>query len=271
MNLESKIDETLRFLKTELAKYQHPVLAWSGGKDSMCLLHLMYFNEMHLPVVYYRDPFFPRKNRFVNFVIDSYLLECHDYPPLRVSLKHSPQMIALVSEYSTGPASVLAVLKNSLEFQDGDNEKDFLCGLNFLMRPCGTFNFPWDAMLVAHRDDDTDPIFGPVPLHSRTVMRDEGPDFLFPLKEWSLGDLWDYTERFNVPIQTDRYDVENRREWPDKTFNSDWYPCCLRCVDKRKDGQMVFCPKMKRELKNVSSAAPEYGWTPDYFGTVKKG
>lgn len=269
MNLESKIDETLQFLKTELAKYQHPVLAWSGGKDSMCLLHLMYFHEMRLPVVYYRDPFFPRKNRFVNLVIDSYLLECHDYPPLRVSLKHSPQMVGLVSEYATGPTSVLAVLKNSSEFCDGDDEREFLCGVNFLMRPCGTFNFPWDVMLVGHRDDDTDPIFGPIPLHSNIVYRDEGPDFIFPLKEWSNTDVWDYTELHQVPVQADRYDVANRCEWPDKTFNSDWYPVCLRCVDKRTPGATVFCPKMKRDIVNVSGAAAEFGHVFDYFGEKK--
>jgi len=262
-------DKTLEFIEAQIRIYRNPVLFWSGGKDSTALLHLMYSHGIRMPVVYFRDPFFPRKNRFVNLVIDSYLLECHDYPPLRVSLKHSPQMIALVSEYSTGPASTAAVLKNSITYQDGDDERDFLCGVNFLLRPCGTFAFPWDVALVAHRNDDTDPIFGPIPLHSNIVYRDEGPDFIFPIREWSEADVWDYTERYDVPIQADRYDVANRREWPDKTFNSDWYPTCFRCVDKRTPGQIVFCPKMKRDIVNVSGAAPEFGHVFDYFGEKK--
>jgi hypothetical protein len=262
-------DQTLAFIEEQIRTYKNPVLFWSGGKDSQSLLHLMYSHGIRMPVVYFRDPFFPRKNRFVNLVIDSYLLECHDYPPLRVSLKHSPNMVALVSEYSTGPVSVAAVLKNSIAYQDGDNERDFLCGVRFLMRPCATFAFPWDVAFVGHRNDDEDPIFGPIPLHSNIVYRDEGPDYVFPLRDWKGDDVWDYTERYDVPIQADRYDVANRREWPDKTFNSDWYPTCVRCIDKRTPGAKVFCPKMQREITNVSGAAAEFGYVPDYFGEKK--
>jgi hypothetical protein len=266
----TKEQTTLEFINEQIRAYKNPVLFWSGGKDSMVLLHLMYSHGIRMPVVYYRDPWFPRKNRFVNLVIDSYLLECHDYPPLRVSLKHSPQMVALVSEYSTSPASVASVLKNTIEYRDGDDERDFLCGVRFLMRPCSTFAFPWDVALVAHKDCDTDPIYGLIPLHSNVVYRDEGPDYVFPLKEWTHDEVWDYTIRYDVPCQADRYDVKNRTEWEDKTFNSDWYPVCIRCVDKRTPGAKVFCPKMKREITNVSGAAAEFGYVSDYFGEKTK-
>ena len=266
----TKEETTLAFIEEQILTYRNPVLFWSGGKDSMVLLHLMYSHGIRMPVVYFRDPFFPRKNRFVNLVIDSYLLECHDYPPLRVSLKHSPEMVALVSEYSTGSSSVVSVLKNTIEYRAGDDERDFLCGVSFLMRPCAMFAFPWNAAFVAHKDCDTDPIYGLVPLHSNIVYRDEGPDYVFPLKDWTHDDVWDYTARYDVPIQADRYDVANRREWPDKTFNSDWYPVCVRCIDKRTPGATVFCPKMKQNIVNVSGAAAEFGYTPDYFGELKK-
>ena len=114
-------------------------------------------------------------------------------PPASGELKHSPEMIALVSEYSTGPASTASVLKNSLEYKDGDDEREFLCGVNFLMRPCGTFAFPWDVAFVAHKSSDEDQIYGLIPLHSEIVYRDEGPDYIFPLKEWEHDDVWNYT------------------------------------------------------------------------------
>ena len=166
----TKEEATLIFLMEQIGAYKAPVLFWSGGKDSTALLHLMWSHGIRMPVVYYRDPWFPRKNRFINSVIDAYLLECHEYPPLRVSLKHSPQMVGLVSEYSTGPSSVAAVLKNTIEYHDEADEKEFLCGVIFLMRPCATFAFPWDVAFVGHRNDDKDPIFGPIPLHSSVVL-----------------------------------------------------------------------------------------------------
>lgn len=268
---QAKIKATAEFLLAELKAYERPVLYCSFGKDSLCLLHLLLSRNILIPIIYHRDPFFPQKNVFADKVISLWNLEVWDYPPVRVSLCTGKTMIGLVSEYQTGQASMTYVLKNSIEFKDGDEHDKFLCGLNFLYRPCGKFAYPWDAALVAHKDVDTDPIFGPVPLHCQVVYRDDGPDYLFPLKEWSHDDVWDYTQTFNVPFQADRYNIAERKEWPDKTFNSDWYPVCLRCVDKRIEGETVFCPKLNKEIKNAAGGAPEFGFKPDYFSYSKEG
>ncbi|RDJ93243.1 hypothetical protein B4Q13_23210, partial [Lacticaseibacillus rhamnosus] len=77
-----------------------------------------------LEVVLEPEPFDKVQRR----VIDAYLLEVHDYPPVKVSLKHDPAMVALVSEYSTGPASVAALFKNTIEYQDGADGRVFVGG-----------------------------------------------------------------------------------------------------------------------------------------------
>jgi hypothetical protein len=269
MNIKHKAEATLCAIRKQITAYSNPVLNCSFGKDSSVLLHLLYFHGIRMPVIYYRDPWFPHKNRFANRVIEDWNIECYDYPPIRVSLKHSPKMVALVSEYSIGPITTIAVLKNTIEYQDEDNPNKYLCGVNFLSRPCSTFNYPWDLALIAHKDCDKDEIYGPVPLHSSLVMCDDGPDAYFPLREWTHDDIWDYIETFSVPYQEDRYDLEHRKEWDDKTYNSDWYPTCYRCVDKRIPGETVFCPKMQRDLVNVSGAAAEFGNVPTYFGEKK--
>ncbi|HET9373625.1 MAG TPA: hypothetical protein VFO40_01530, partial [Chthoniobacterales bacterium] len=261
-----KAAKTLAFIKETLRDYANPVINCSFGKDSMVLLHLCYANALPMHILYYRDPFFPRKNRFADSVIDSWNLSVHSYPPIRTSLLHGKEMVALVSEYQSGPLSTVAVLKNTSEYTDGTDAREYLCAVSFLTQPCGSYQYPWDVALIGHKDVDEDQIYGVVPLHSPIVMRDEGPDLIFPLKEWTHDDIWDYTVEFNVPVQMDRYDVVNRREWPDKTFNSDWYPTCIRCVDKRTPGKRVFCPKLNREIVNVSDQASEYGFVPDYFG-----
>ena len=265
-----KVKETISFLIDTINQYKSPVLYCSFGKDSLCLLHLLLSCNIRIPIIYHRDPWFPRKNAFADSVINLWNLEVHDYPPARVSLCHGKEMIALVSEYQSGPSSTVSVLKNALEFKDGDNPDEFVCGLRFLMRPCAVFVYPWNVAFVAHKDCDEDQIFGVVPLRSRVVYRDQGPDYVFPLKEWTHDDVWDYTEKHKLPFQADRYNIKERKEWPDKKTNSDWYEVCLRCVDKRIEGQTVFCPKMQRQLINVANAAPEWGQQPDYFSSSKQ-
>ena len=271
MTITDKTDETIHAIRQFMGmqKYVAPVLNWSGGKDSTVMLHLFHKHVAHLPVIFYEDPWFPAKTQWMHELAASWALEVHNYPPLRVSLKTSPEMVALVNEYSTGPHSIEAMLKNTIEYDEKETVGEFLCGVSFLSRPCGTFNYPFDLAIIGHKDVDTDQIYGPIPLHSELVMRDSGPDFYFPLKGWTHDDVWDYIEVFDIPVQRNRYDVSRRQEWDDKTFNSDWYPCCLRCVDKRKEGQRVFCPKAQLELINMSGLVPEWDWEPDYFGEKK--
>jgi hypothetical protein len=243
----------------------------SFGKDSMVLLWLLRKIGTIPPIVFYVDPWFPRKYLFARTVIASLELTVFDYPPLTTSMLYGKGIPAFVNEYQTSSVTSVAVPKNIVEYEDGADEKEYLCGVNFFTRPCGTFSFPWDAVLVAHKDCDEDQIYGPVPLATKVLYRDAGPDYLYPLKEWTHEDVWDYIHKFRVPMQTDRYDVAARIERADKTANSDYWPACIRCLDKRLAHEKVFCPKMQREIENVSNLVREFDWTPDYFGEVRHG
>jgi len=265
MSIGAKARGTLKAIQSQLGQYKKPVLNWSGGKDSTVLLHLLLSNGIRIPAVYYEDPWFPHKSIFVHALAAKWRVEMHNYPPLRVSLKTSPQMVALVSEYLIGGITTIALLKNTIEYREGEDPKKYLCGVDFLMRPCATFTYPWDVALIAHKACDEDPIYGPIPIQTDLLMQDDGPDAYYPLREWSHEDVWDYIETYKVPTQTSRYDVALRMELDDKEHNSDWYPVCVRCVDKRLAGQTVFCPKWQRELNSVSQLAPEYGRLPSYL------
>jgi hypothetical protein len=269
MGIREKALTTFQTITDTLQKYNSPVLNWSGGKDSTALLHLLLTNRCRMPIIFYEDPWFPAKSEFMHALAQDWNLEIHNYPPVRVSLKHSPHMVALASEYLIGNITTLALFKNTIEYKDGDDFERFLCGVSFLSRPLGTYTYPFDVALIAHKDCDTDEIYGHVPLASQLVMRDDGPDAFFPFRDWTHDDVWDYTLEFKVPVQTDRYNVSARREWSNKDANSDWYPACIRCVDKRLAGHTVYCPKYKRNIQNVSAAAAEFGELPAYIEAKK--
>jgi len=266
MNLREKIEETKGFLKTELQKYQKPVIDASFGKDSMVMLHLLREAGFCLPICFYTSPWFPKKYEFAQWVIRENGLEVYDYPPIRTSMLYGKEIAAFCDEFMTSPVTTVAVPKNIVEYQDGDDESKFICGIGFFTRPCGTFVYPWDVAIVGHKNTDSDQIYGDVPLHTRILYRDAGPDYLYPIKDWSDADIWDYTEMFEIPVQLDRYDQKNRVEWEDKTRNSDYFEACIRCLDRRREGQKVFCPKLKTEIQNVSGVIKEFDYVPDYFG-----
>jgi 3'-phosphoadenosine 5'-phosphosulfate sulfotransferase (PAPS reductase)/FAD synthetase len=263
MPLETKIKETEEFLLECFAKFSKPVLMASFGKDSQVLLWLLRSMKRIPPILFYEDPWFPRKYAFAHKVIEAMNLEVYDYPPIRTTMLYGKGIPAFVNEYLLSGNMTMALPKNIVEYQDGDEE--YLCGLSFFTRPLGTFVYPWDLVLIGHKSSDEDQIYGKVPLKTRLVTRDSGPAYAFPLKDWTDTDVWDYTEKHDVPVQASRYDQANRKEWKTKYFNSDYWPACIRCVDRRRAGDTVFCPKFGRHLVNRSDTVAEFNWKPDYI------
>jgi hypothetical protein len=217
------------------------------------------------PILFFEDPWFPRKYEFAHQIIAALNLEVYDYPPVRTSMLYGKGIPAFVNEYLLSGNMTMALPKNVVEYEDGDRE--YLCGLNFFTRPLGTIVFPWDLILIGHKSQDEDQIYGKVPLEAQIVLRGTGPAYAFPLKDWTHDDVWDYSEEYDVPVQASRYDQANRQEWKTKYFNSDYFHACIRCVDARRKGDTVFCPRFERDLVNVSDSIAQFNWVPDYFST----
>lgn len=267
--LNDRIEETKNFLRTELAKYKKPIASISFGKDSMVVLHLLREIGALCPIVFYTSPWFPRKYDFARWVIRELNLEVYEYPPLRISMLYGKSIAAFCDEFQVGQLTTIAVPKNIVEYEDGDDPDKFMCGLGFFARPIGGFVYPWDVAVVGHKDSDSDQIYGDIPLHTRLLYRDDGPDYMYPLKEWTDEDVWDYTEYFKIPVQPNRYDRLARKELADKTYNSDYFEACIRCVDARRTGK-VFCPKLKKEIPSISERIPKFETKFEYFGVKEE-
>ncbi len=80
--MNDKIDSALRIIEKGLEHSKSPCLAWSGGKDSMALLHLVFeqFGK-RMPVVFFREPWQPHKYAFQHRVIEAWGLEVYTWHP----------------------------------------------------------------------------------------------------------------------------------------------------------------------------------------------
>lgn len=241
---------TITQIQKWIQRFHRPVVMSSFGKDSMVMLFLIFkMMKIRLPVIYFRDPWDTNKNAWPDEVIHKWGLEVYDYPPLQVRVKLKGPYIELCPSYQIGktPNEYMDIPKAILEPEY--KGETWHCGRTILERPKGTFDFPWDLILIGHKSADVDRFYGPVVLKKALVEQHNVPATGFPLRDWSHDDIWDFIEEFNVPFQTNRY--VNRQELDKKENNNDYLTACTNCVDPRKSGK-VFCPLVGREINSVA-------------------
>jgi len=268
-HLRDKLSETTALIMRVMREYQRPAVMWSSGKDSMVLLFILRHMKLDLPVIFHREPFFPRKYEFADQMIRDWNLTCYDWPPMQVAMQEAGGVVEIVNHYQTGPARFMALPKNLYESEPDAkwSEGKTLCGLkHFLERPRGGFIAPWDIVFHGHKSSDVDPLLGSVPLHVDVKQNIGCPSIAFPLRRWTDKDIWDYTNSFQVPQQETRYKRGTGEELEDKTLNPDYWSCCTRCLDRHGPRQ-VFCPRLAATVDNISS---QVGYVEplkmDYFG-----
>lgn len=241
----------------------HSVVMSSFGKDSMVLLDLIRSVEFKLPVLFFREPFFPKKYEFANRVILDNDYVVYDYPPMRTALMKVNGQVEVINFYQVGTENEYIYLPTGISPPQKGEEA--LCGLDHLLaKPTGTFRFPWDTILIGHKSSDHDPMFGDVKL-KMDVARAGPVKLVLPLKDFTDEDIWEYHRVYNLPIHSSRYDSNNGwKEHKDLTSNPDYFPACVRCID-RDEGRTVFCPKLMKRIGNISGAVeyltvnlPEY-------------
>jgi hypothetical protein len=261
MTLEDKVSASLDRIGRWLDHWQAPVVLWSGGKDSTALLHLVRQVRRDIPVVQYREPKMRERYAFSDRLIRDWDLEVYDYPPSRIALASGPDIetgrmrFDLLKYQQWGESAVVL----SLGTDEPEEGRPFLCGIkDVLARPTGSFNWPWDFCLIGSKSADVDLIKGQVPLAQDIRKVPGGPWTGYALRDWTDADVFSYLEAQAEDLLDGTRYVKTAEGWrnnPDKRLNADFYPVCFNCVNRHL-GPVVYCPKLRGEMTNVSDRAP---------------
>jgi len=261
--MREKIEHSIQVIKEAAGKSPSAVML-SFGKDSMVLAHLIRaaFESVKfpVPVIFHRTPWFPHKHEFANHVIQSWGMEVHDWKPMHTGIKVKDDLLELVSRYNFGNG-VMDLPVNTIEPYP---RRDYVCGLNdWIEQPKspGTIH-KWRTIFHGHKSSDVDQFEGHVPLNAQSTIVG-GIKIVFPLKDWTDSDIWDYIETNHVPYQKTRY--ENRSEIADKWLNPDYINACTRCIDPRNPDR-VMCPKVNDWVDNRGHEVIRLQERPEYIG-----
>ena len=272
--MEQLVTETCRKVEQWLGQCANPVVLWSGGKDSTAMLHLIRHKVgAKLPVIQWREPRFRTRYAHSDRLAAEWDLEVYDWAPSGYLLTDGFDIetgrprFDFVKLYQIGQKNLALCLGTEEPKPEELASGRYLCGLDALQRPTGTFAFPWDACFHGQKSADVDLIKGQVPLAVDALVQPGVPTQLYPMRHWSDADIWNYLEAEGVPNDDTRYEKVGG-EWrhkADKSANSDYYPVCWNCVNRHL-GDTVYCPKNSCETNNISHLAPYVDLTSEAQG-----
>ncbi len=245
-----KEKETLDYIESILKQSDNPICSCSFGKDSMVMLYLIRKITKDIPVLFMKEPFFPKKYKFANRVIEEWNLNIYDYPPILTDFISRNGNMEIINWYN-GYGRALLYLPSGICSHNGE----FICAIKDLLNKprVAHYQFPWDTIFVGHKNNDLDPILGTTTLKEKTFKIQQMTCAL-PIVDWSDKDIWDYTIKNKIPYNNKRYNRwDSFKEFEDKTYNNDYHECCKLCLDS-KQPEWIKCPKTGNTVKNISQS-----------------
>jgi hypothetical protein len=215
--MESRIERAVDDIRLELETAKSPIIAFSGGKDSMLLLYLVRRVSESVPVLIFQD-FWPKDHKkWVGSVIEDQNLVAFFYRPS--VLKYIDGSI--LTYYPFG-ASSIPVISDVIHTDD--------CGLDKGKRVLNRVplaRFLWDKVLTGSRKTDSHPL---VP-----NLDFSGTNVVTPLWDWTDSQVWETTTHLNIPTSKTSSDAH----------------LCMNCLEP--EGRTVFCPKLNRNVESIGT------------------
>lgn len=240
MNYEL-LKNSVNLISDQLSKCARPALACSFGKDSMVMLFLVRQLRPDIPVLYFKAFPHPTKHQFAIRIAEELGLDLRLPEPKFKDLIAKDGRVELVEIYKAAPNRLMYFpIEPEPGYVPGPG---FNCAVDWFLSPTTPTEMDFDAIFVGHRGDDVDPTHGKVPLVD-SVFEVEGFRFIYPIKEWTEADIWEFSREVGIPQNEARYSG-------DMSANNDYYPLCVNCL-KAEDG-LVDCPKAGERIASIGS------------------
>lgn len=257
--LRDLVRDTQRLIDRVHALKPLGAVLWSGGKDSMTLLHLMRPMGIELPLIFFREPWQPFKYEFHDGIIRRWGLQVISWHPAGVAFQQTGDEFELQNAYQLGPIQ-LTCPTGIVPPADG---LPWACAVDMALRPTqerlDVFPF-FQALWVGHKRSDRDAVLGgDAGTRVHAVNRPDGVMSVFPLRDWTDEDVWAYIEANDVPYDEARYEKHEGawRERPGRRHNADYVHACTACLDRRPEApRFVHCPKIEAMVENSVEHVP---------------
>jgi hypothetical protein len=208
--------------------------------------------------VFFREPWQPAKYKFHDQIIRDWQLQVVTWHPYQCTMQQNADEFEVQNYYKVNN-TVLTCPTGIVEPVDG---RPWVCAIDILDRPKQTHIEckPFDAVWIGHKGCDSDPILGGdvgTRIDARVIPGDA--TMMFPLRDWTHDDVWEYIETRAIPFDLARYErVDGKwREKENKLNNIDYVHACTRCLDRRADApRFVECPKLGMTIENASGMVP---------------
>lgn len=234
MTTQSLIDQSLALIRETLRRVENPIVAWSSGKDSQVMLHLIRQVETEVPVLHLRGFEDETKHDFAEDEIGRLGLRMIEPPPFSRDIVATGDHVEIVEDYRLkDEVAIYFPIEPEPNHVPGPHS---LCAVEKLNQPTSGEPLGVDCIFIGARSDDVDPVHGPMPL-SHDSVESQGVLFVYPLREWTEANIWEASELLSIPQNKARYE---RKEMD---ANADYFPLCTECL-KPTDKQSVICPKI---------------------------
>lgn len=253
-----KLSQTKALIERGFKAFPNGLVCWSGGKDSMALLHIMRSMGIHLPLIFFREPWQPWKYEFHDRLIQDWQLLVHTWHPQESAFQQAGDEFEVQNLYQVNGTKLTCPTGIVEPVADAPST----CALDILHRPKQALleMQPFQALWIGHKGCDSDPILGGdagTRIEARFVPGQA--TMLFPLRDWTHADVWEYLESNGVPYDKGRYEKTESgwQEKQDKKHNVDYVHACTRCLDRRENAaKFVACPKLGMTVENISHMVP---------------